>query len=82
MVDFDLLLSLPQQAISFTDRVQPILERRCVFRHGCYDAHCQLKLSSHEGLTYGTTPVKGYDGERISAAAPTRLLIDAKTTAR
>ena len=80
-VDFDLLLSLPQEPIPFTEQVQPILERRCVVCHGCYDAPCQLKLSSHEGLMRGASPVKVYDGERISAAEPTRLFIDASTTA-
>ena len=57
-VDFDLLLSLPQEPIPFTEQVQPILERRCVVCHGCYDAPCQLKLSSHEGLKRGASPVK------------------------
>ena len=80
-VDFDLLLSLPQEPVSFSESVQPVLERRCVVCHGCYDAPCQLKLSSHEGLARGANPQKVYDGERISAAEPTRLFIDAQTAA-
>jgi len=48
--------------------------------HGCYDAPCQLKLSSWEGLARGANKKKVYDGERIFAAEPTRLFIDAHTT--
>ena len=31
-------------------QVRPVLEQRCVVCHGCYDAPCQLVLSSHTGL--------------------------------
>ncbi|HEV7734294.1 MAG TPA: fatty acid cis/trans isomerase [Candidatus Binatia bacterium] len=57
--------------------VQPIIEQRCVVCHGCYDAPCQLLLSSGEGLERGATKAVVYDGGRIHAAAPTRLFIDA-----
>ena len=33
--------------------VQPILERRCVVCHGCYDAPCQLNLTAYEGVARG-----------------------------
>jgi hypothetical protein len=80
-VDYDLLLSLPQEPIPFNDTVLPVLERRCVVCHGCYDAPCQLKLSSREGVARGASPVKVYDGSRITAVEPTRLFIDADSAA-
>jgi len=71
----------PGQPIPYGERVKPILERRCVVCHGCVDAPCQLKLSSHEGLTRGASKQRVYDGERITGTAPSRLFIDASTTA-
>ena len=81
-IEFDLLYTLPSRPVSYTDEVAPILERRCVVCHGCYDAPCQLKLSSSEGILRGANPDKVYDGIRITAAQPTRLFIDALTTAQ
>ncbi|HEB57267.1 MAG TPA: isomerase [Gammaproteobacteria bacterium] len=79
-VDYNLLLSLPARPISYEHKVRPILERRCVVCHGCYDAPCQLKLSSYEGLLRGANRERVYDGRRILGVQPTRLFIDAKTT--
>lgn len=79
-VDYNLLLSLPAQPISYQQKVKPVLERRCIVCHGCYDAPCQLKLSAYEGLTRGANKALVYDGTRILGATPTRLFIDAKTT--
>lgn len=79
-VDYKLLLTLPEKDISWNDEVRPVLERRCVVCHGCYDAPCQLKISSFEGLQRGANKQKIYDGTRIFGAEPTRLGIDAKTT--
>ncbi|MEA3273715.1 MAG: fatty acid cis/trans isomerase [Pseudomonadota bacterium] len=80
MLDYDLLLPIPAQPISYQSQVRPILERRCVVCHGCYDAPCQLKLSSPEGLQRGASKQKVYDGKRILAMEPTRLFIDARST--
>ncbi len=80
-VDYDILLTLPTQPISYQEKVRPILERRCVVCHGCYDAPCQLKLSSYEGIERGAHKDKVYDGGRIREAEPTRLFVDAKNTA-
>lgn len=41
--------------ISYREDVQPVLERRCVVCHACYDAPCQLLLSSHAGLDRGAS---------------------------
>lgn len=80
-VDFDLILNLPAEPIDYDAQVKPVLERRCVICHGCYDAPCQLKLSSREGLGRGANPDKVYNGARILAAEPTRLFVDARTDA-
>ncbi len=80
VVEYDLLYTLPEEVISYNDEVRPVLERRCVVCHGCYDAPCQLKLSSPEGIHRGGNKKKVYDGARITADEPTRLFIDAATT--
>jgi len=82
IVEYDLLHDLPTQQLSFNNDVLPVLEKRCVVCHGCYDAPCQLKLSSAEGILRGANKNKVYDGARITAAEPTRLFIDAMTTAQ
>jgi len=79
--DEQLLANLPADGIDFNSQVKPVLERRCVVCHGCYDAPCQLKLSSIEGLQRGASKEKVYDGTRISGAEPTRLGIDATSAA-
>ena len=78
-VDYDLLLTVPEEPISFDQAVRPILENRCVVCHGCYDAPCQLKLSSPAGLRRGASTTLVYDGARLRATPPTRLDIDANT---
>lgn len=79
-IDLALLQTLPEEKISYENSVKPILDNRCVVCHGCYDAPCQLKLSSPAGLHRGSSKVKVYNGARFKTMAPTRLGIDAKTT--
>jgi hypothetical protein len=79
-LDLALLETLPSDDISYNDTVRPVLQRRCVVCHGCYDAPCQLKLSSPAGIARGASPEKVYNGARFSTMAPTRLYIDAKST--
>ncbi len=66
--------------VNYEQQVKPILDRRCVVCHGCYDAPCQLKLSSIEGLQRGSSDERVYEPKRITTMQPTRLFIDAKTT--
>jgi hypothetical protein len=68
--------------LSWHDDIKPILDRRCVVCHGCYDAPCQLKLSAWEGVTRGASKRKVYDGARLLEAAPSRLFIDAETASQ
>lgn len=63
---------------SYRRDVRPVLERRCVVCHGCYDAPCQLKLGSLEGIARGATKATVYDGTRLEEAPPTRLFVDAQ----
>ncbi|MET0068123.1 MAG: fatty acid cis/trans isomerase [Candidatus Thiodiazotropha sp.] len=79
-VDYDLLFGMPAQPVNFETQVRPVTDRRCVVCHGCYDAPCQLKLSSYEGMQRGGNTTRVYDGARIQAIEPSRLGIDAKTT--
>jgi hypothetical protein len=57
-----------------------VFDRRCVVCHGCYDAPCQLILSSAEGLSRGASKTPVYDGARLLASEPTRLFVDAQST--
>mgnify|MGYP000185507609 CR=1 FL=1 len=79
-VEYDLIYTMPKEIISYDEKVRPVLESRCVVCHGCYDAPCQLKLSSPEGIHRGANKTIVYNGSRATAAEPTRLFIDAMTT--
>lgn len=68
------------EGANFLQNVKPVLDTRCVVCHGCYDAPCQLKLSSPEGIDRGVSKDLVYDGTRLLATKPSRLLFDATTT--
>ncbi len=67
--------------VDFHRDVEPILNRRCLVCHACYDAPCQLKMESFAGLDRGASKELVYHSARLVAAPPTRLGIDAQTTA-
>ncbi|MGD8110238.1 fatty acid cis/trans isomerase [Vibrio sp. TRT 17S01] len=69
-----------QQAQTFLNDVKPIIDNRCVVCHACYDAPCQLKMSSVEGIDRGANKTLVYQGTRLRATSPTRLFEDADTT--
>jgi len=69
------------EPISYREQVKPVLDHRCVICHACYDAPCQLLLSSYEGLDRGATKQPVYQASRLMTAPLTRLEIDAQTTA-
>lgn len=66
--------------IQYWDQVRPLMEKRCVVCHACYDSPCQLKLGSYQGLFRGANPKKIYDADRLVAAPPSRLFEDAQLT--
>jgi Fatty acid cis/trans isomerase (CTI) len=72
----------PTQTYSYRRDIKPILEEKCIACHACYDAPCQLNLTSSEGLLRGANKKAVYDSARLTAAEPTRLYIDATTTAQ
>ena len=55
--------------VSFERQVRPLLERRCVVCHACYDAPCQLKLTSWDGIARGGSKEPVYK-TRLRAARP------------
>lgn len=61
--------------------IKPLMERRCTVCHGCYDAPCQLKLETYQGLLRGANKNPVYHSERLVEATPTRMFEDAQTTA-
>ncbi|MEE1673444.1 fatty acid cis/trans isomerase [Agarivorans aestuarii] len=67
-------------AAEFLADVKPILDQRCVMCHACYDAPCQLKLTSAAGIDRGITTDRVYNASRVTAAPTTRLYTDAKST--
>jgi len=64
----------------YIQNVKPIIDKRCVVCHACYDAPCQLKMSSSLGIDRGGSKSKVYNGTRLAATSPTRLFEDAQTT--
>ncbi len=66
--------------INYLKDVKPILDRRCVSCHSCYNSPCQAKMSSFEGVDRGASKLLVYDAMRLNAVDPTRLFIDAQTT--
>ncbi len=71
------LSSNNQQAARST--IKPLIESRCMVCHGCYDAPCQLKMESFEGLSRGANKALVYDGARLTEAPLTRLYEDANS---
>jgi hypothetical protein len=69
---------VPAGDMSYRRDVQPILERRCVVCHGCYDAPCQIKLSAWQGIARGGSSEAVYDSTRLREAVPSRLFVDAQ----
>ncbi|MDD9157865.1 fatty acid cis/trans isomerase [Aliivibrio sp. S4TY2] len=68
------------EGIDYLTDIKPIIDNRCVVCHACYDAPCQLKMSSAEGIDRGAHKSLIYQGTRLVAANPTRLFEDAQTT--
>jgi hypothetical protein len=63
----------------YRQQIQPILDKRCIVCHGCYDAPCQLNLASAQGIDRGANPQAIYNGKRLTADPLTRLFEDAQT---
>lgn len=79
---FDQAAAPAPGAPSYHHEVRPLLARRCVVCHGCYDAPCQVKLGSWEGIARGASTRQVYDPTRLTEAAPSRLFVDAQTASQ
>lgn len=64
----------------YIHQVKPVIDGRCVVCHACYDAPCQYKMSSNQGIDRGGSKNAVYNGTRLTATMPTRLFEDAQTT--
>ena len=73
-------VQIPAREIDYLSEVKPLLDKRCVVCHSCYNSPCQLKLSSFEGIDRGGSKEKVYNATRLTTMDPTRLFIDAQTT--
>lgn len=63
---------------SYQASVQPILNRRCVVCHSCFDAPCQLNTAAFDGVDRGATSTEIY-ADRLTSIPPTRLFMDAQS---
>ncbi|HEY5761502.1 MAG TPA: hypothetical protein VIU34_37030, partial [Steroidobacter sp.] len=68
--------------VAYERDIRPLMENRCLVCHGCYDAPCQLKLDSFEGMLRGGSKERVYHSARLTPAATSRLFEDAQTTAQ
>ena len=73
-------IELPSWPVHYLSEVKPILDKRCVVCHSCYNSPCQLKLSSYEGVDRGGSKKAIYNATRLTTMDPTRLFIDAHST--
>jgi len=73
-------VELTNNSIDYTNDVKPILDKRCVSCHSCYNSPCQAKFSSFEGIERGGSKLAVYNATRLKAMDPTRLFIDAKSS--
>jgi Fatty acid cis/trans isomerase (CTI) len=55
------------------------VEQRCVVCHGCYDAPCQFRMTSADGVSRGASKQSVYNSSRLEDAPLTRLGIDASS---
>ena len=67
-------------AVEYWRDVKPITDSRCAVCHGCFDAPCQLQMGSYPGIARGGNADQVY-ATRLLAAEPSRLFIDAGSTA-
>ena len=73
-------IEIDYRKVDYLGDVKPILDKRCVVCHSCYNSPCQLKMSSYEGLDRGASKKKIYNATRLKTMDPTRLFVDADST--
>jgi hypothetical protein len=73
-------VKIPVRTIDYLTEIKPLLDKRCVVCHSCYNSPCQMKFDSFEGADRGATKWAVYNASRLTAMDPTRLFIDAQST--
>ena len=68
--------------VSFAKEIRPIIERKCVACHACFESPCQLRMDDPVGLLRGANKLPVYQGTRVDEASPTRLGVDAQDAAQ
>ncbi len=68
-------IEIDYRKVDYLADVKPILDKRCVVCHSCYNSPCQLKMSSYEGLDRGASKKKIYNATRLKTMDPTRLFV-------
>lgn len=66
------IASAGAQGISFVEDVKPIIDKKCVSCHACWDAPGQLDLRSVSGIIRGAKKIDPY-GARAEAIPPTSI---------
>ncbi len=61
---------MPNRTIDYRSEVKPLLDKRCVVCHSCYNSPCQLKLDSFEGADRGATKKAIYNGHAAEIHGP------------
>jgi len=67
-------------ALEYERDIRPLMDRRCLVCHGCYDAPCQVKLDSYPAILRGGNKSAVYHSSRLAPDAPTRMFEDAQST--
>jgi len=62
--------SYMSEADIYSQRIQPIIDRRCTVCHSCFEAPCQLKLTSPEMVLRGATQHKVNGGTTKATIRP------------
>jgi len=73
-------IEIDYRKVDFLADVKPLLDKRCVVCHSCYNSPCQLKFSSFEGLDRGASKKAVYNATRLKTMDPTRLFVDGEST--
>ncbi len=63
----------------YSSRVQSVFNQRCIACHSCFNAPCQMDLTSFRGVERGGSHDGVYDFPLKDAKPPTRIGIDAST---
>lgn len=73
-------VSVSKTKVDYLHDVKPILDKRCVVCHSCYNSPCQAKFSSFDGIDRGGSKSEVYASFRFRQQDPSRLFVDAKST--